>query len=135
MKYFIKFQQLATCVQWGKAALHTQAYNGLAKHIKDSMVHHDKLNSFPVSRNSFKLLMDDTGNNMGKFPAKPALPEPPQTSLNTSTTHPSQTTSPAKVLHSPNRTTTTLALPEQGLNFQTEEVCHSRPFLETWERQ
>src|SRR5882724_4337090 len=44
MKYFIKFQQLATCVQWGEAALHRQAYNGLAKRIKDDMVHHDKLN-------------------------------------------------------------------------------------------
>src|SRR5882724_7206589 len=31
MKYFIKFQQLASCVQWGKAALCRQAYNGLAK--------------------------------------------------------------------------------------------------------
>jgi len=24
-KYFIKFQQLATCIQWGEAALHRQA--------------------------------------------------------------------------------------------------------------
>src|SRR5882724_2256880 len=46
MKYFIKFQQLATCVQWGDAALHCQAYNGLAKHIKDNMVHHEKLTTF-----------------------------------------------------------------------------------------
>jgi len=45
MKYFIKFQQLATCVQWGKAALRRQAYNGLAKHIKDDMVHHEKPNT------------------------------------------------------------------------------------------
>jgi len=45
MKYFIKFQQLATRVQWGDAALHHQAYNGLAKHIKDNMVHHNKLNT------------------------------------------------------------------------------------------
>src|SRR5882724_10110475 len=29
-KYFIKFQQLAAHVQWGEAALHRQAYNGLA---------------------------------------------------------------------------------------------------------
>jgi len=28
MKYFIKFQQLATCIEWGNAALHRQAYNG-----------------------------------------------------------------------------------------------------------
>src|SRR5882672_2717560 len=40
-KYFIKFQQLASCVEWGEAALHRQAYNGLAKHIKDDVVHHN----------------------------------------------------------------------------------------------
>jgi len=45
MKYFIKFQQLATHVQWGNAALRHQAYNGLAKCIKDDMVHHEKLNT------------------------------------------------------------------------------------------
>src|SRR5882724_4852547 len=45
MKYFIKFQQLATRVQWGDAALHCQAYNGLTKCIKDNMVHHDKPNT------------------------------------------------------------------------------------------
>src|SRR5882672_9666492 len=45
MKYFIKFQQLASHVEWGKAALCRQAYNRLAKHIKDDMVHHDKLNT------------------------------------------------------------------------------------------
>ena len=44
-KYFIKFQQLAAHVQWGKAALHRQAYNGLTKCIKDDMVHHEKLNT------------------------------------------------------------------------------------------
>src|SRR5882724_7734968 len=44
-KYFIKFQQLAACVQWGEAALHRQAYNGLAKRIKDDMVHHEKPNT------------------------------------------------------------------------------------------
>src|SRR5882724_9686373 len=44
-KYFIKFQQLASHVQWGEAALHGQAYNGLAKRIKDDMVHHNKPNT------------------------------------------------------------------------------------------
>jgi len=44
-KYFIKFQQLATHIQWGESALHRQAYNGLAKCIKDDMVHHDKPNT------------------------------------------------------------------------------------------
>ena len=31
MKYFIKFTQLATRVQWGQAALLQQVYNGLTK--------------------------------------------------------------------------------------------------------
>ena len=41
-KYFIKFTQLASCVYWGKAALLQQAYKGLAKWIKNDMVHHKK---------------------------------------------------------------------------------------------
>ena len=41
-KYFIKFTQLAACVQWGQAALLRLAYNSLAKRIKNDMVHHDK---------------------------------------------------------------------------------------------
>jgi len=41
-KYFIKFTQLAARVHWGEAALLRQAYNGLAKRIKNDMVHHDK---------------------------------------------------------------------------------------------
>jgi len=45
MKYFIKFQQLASHVKWGEPALPRQAYNGLAKHIKDDMVHHNKPNT------------------------------------------------------------------------------------------
>src|SRR5882672_7439470 len=45
MKYFIKFQQLASRVQWGEAALRRQTYNGLAKRIKDDMVHDDKPNT------------------------------------------------------------------------------------------
>jgi len=44
-KYFIKFQQLATHVRWGNAALRWQAYNGLAKCIKNNMVHHGKPNT------------------------------------------------------------------------------------------
>jgi len=73
MKYFIKFQQLAARVQWGEAALCRQAYNGLAKHIKDDMVHHEKPKPFPASRNSSKLSMLDTGNNTVNYPAKLAL--------------------------------------------------------------
>jgi len=39
----IKFTQLAACIHWGEPALLWQAYNGLAKRIKNNMVHHDKL--------------------------------------------------------------------------------------------
>jgi len=49
MKYFIKLQQLATQVQWGDAALQQQAYNGLAKDIKDDMDHHNKPNTLRPS--------------------------------------------------------------------------------------
>ena len=49
-KYFIKFMQLAACVQWGEAALLHQAYNGLAKRIKNDMVHHDKPTTLPGLR-------------------------------------------------------------------------------------
>jgi len=56
MKYFIKFQQLATCIQWGNAALCCQAYNGLAKHIKDDMVHHDKLNTLAGLRKLIQVI-------------------------------------------------------------------------------
>ena len=34
--------QLSSRVYWGEAALLRQAYNGLAKRIKNEMVHHDK---------------------------------------------------------------------------------------------
>jgi len=44
-KYFIKFQQLATCIRWGNAALHQLAYNGLTKCIKNYMVHNGKPNT------------------------------------------------------------------------------------------
>ena len=41
-KYFVKFMQLASHVQWGEATLLRRAYHGLAKRIKDNQVHHDK---------------------------------------------------------------------------------------------
>src|SRR5882724_4542962 len=44
-KYFIKFQQLTTHVRWGNAALCWQAYNSLAKCIKNDLVHHSKPNT------------------------------------------------------------------------------------------
>jgi len=45
MKYFIKFQQLATTCQVGQCSTSSQAYNILAKHIKNDMVHHGKPNT------------------------------------------------------------------------------------------
>jgi len=54
--------------------------------------------------------MHDTRNKKEKSPTKPKLLDLPETSPNTILTHPSLTTSPGKVLPSPNRTTTTLAL-------------------------
>jgi len=41
-KVLIKFQQLATCIQWGDAHSVDRLYNGLTKHIKDDMVQHTK---------------------------------------------------------------------------------------------
>src|SRR5882724_5535569 len=85
MKYIIKFQQLATHIEWGDAALHRQAYNGLAKHIKDDMVHHNKPPS-QDSKNLSKLSMHNTGNEKENSPVKPKLPELLETSLNRSQT-------------------------------------------------
>jgi len=50
MKYFIKFMQLATRVQRGEATLPQQAYNGLAKCIKNDMVQHNKLTTLSSLR-------------------------------------------------------------------------------------
>jgi len=110
-KYFIKFQQLATCVQCGNAALCHQAYNGLTKHIKDNMVHHAKPTTLAGLQNSSKLSMHDTGNEKENSPMNPKLLDLLETSLDRSLTLTSLTTSPAKVLPIPNRRTTILALP------------------------
>ena len=53
MKYFIKFTQLLSCIYWGEAALLWQAYNGLAKQIKNEMVHHEK----PTTLSGLRKLM------------------------------------------------------------------------------
>ena len=42
MTYFIESNHLASCIQWGDHALLRQAYKGLARHIKNEMVHHDR---------------------------------------------------------------------------------------------
>jgi len=74
------------------------------------------------------------GNDTVKYLVKLILPDPLETRPNRSLTLLSLTTSLAKVLHTPNRRTLTQALPRARLHFQTEEVHHSRPFLETRER-
>src|SRR5882724_6247127 len=66
---------------------------------------------YPVSGNSYKPLMHDTGNDVVKFPTKPKHPDLPETSPNRSPTPTSQTTSPAKVLCIQSRRTPVLALP------------------------
>ena len=40
--YFIEFNHLASRIQWGDHALLRQAYKGLARRIKNEMVHHDR---------------------------------------------------------------------------------------------
>ena len=62
----------------------------------------------PAFRNSFKLSMHDTGNDVEKFPKRPTLPSPLETNLNPSLMHPSQTTSQARFLHLSRRTTQAL---------------------------
>ena len=53
MKYFINFTQLSSRIYWGKAALLWQAYNSLAKRIKNEMVHHKK----PMTLSGLRKLM------------------------------------------------------------------------------
>src|SRR5882724_5058460 len=62
------------------------------------------------SKNSSKLSMHNTGNEKENSPMKPKLLDLLETSPNRSQTPTSPTTSPAKVLPIPSRTTTTLAL-------------------------
>src|SRR5882724_438461 len=86
------------------------------------------------SENSSKLLMHNTGNEKENSPMKPKLLDLLETSLNRSLTLTSPTTSPAKVLPIPSRRTTTPALPRARAQLPTEEVHHSQPFFETWDR-
>jgi len=68
MKYFIKFQQLAAHVQWGEAALCRQAYNGLAKCIKDDMVHHEKPNTLSGLRKLIQVIDAQYWDDAVKYP-------------------------------------------------------------------
>ena len=38
--YFMEFNRLASCIQWDDHALLGKAYKGLARCIKNEMVHH-----------------------------------------------------------------------------------------------
>src|SRR6266481_6161106 len=49
-KYFVEFNRLSSRIKWGEAALCRQGYNGLARHIKNEMVHHPKLTSLAELR-------------------------------------------------------------------------------------
>ena len=40
--YFVEFNRLASRIQWDDHTLFRQAYKGLACHIKNKMVHHDR---------------------------------------------------------------------------------------------
>ena len=42
MIYFVEFNHLASHIQWDDHALLWKAYKGLAHHIKNEMVHHDR---------------------------------------------------------------------------------------------
>ena len=42
MIYFVEFNHLASRIQWDDHALFRQAYKGLARRIKNKMVHHDR---------------------------------------------------------------------------------------------
>src|SRR6266481_2855838 len=48
--YFVEFNRLAACLQWGDSALLQQAYKGLAWRVKNEMVHHEKPTSLPALR-------------------------------------------------------------------------------------
>ena len=103
-KYFIKFTQLATHIQWGEAALLRQAYNGLAKRIKDDMVHREKLTTLANLRKLFKPSIPVIGSARLRNPEKQLLQDPwaPRTTTSLQT-NPSPIR--AKVLQSPSRRT------------------------------
>jgi len=78
------------------------------------------------SENSSKLLTHDTGNKKEKSHTKPTFLEPPETSPNRSLTPTSLTARLAKVLPSPNRTTTT---PTQGNGSTSKQKKSTTPNL------
>jgi len=82
MKYFIKFQQLAACIEWDDAALHRQASMDLPNISK--MIWSTTTSQPPSqdSENWSKLSMHDTGNEKENSPMKPKLLDLLETSPN-----------------------------------------------------
>src|SRR5882724_4176913 len=78
------------------------------------------------SKNSSKLSMLDTGNEKENSPTKPELPD----LLDTSPDLTSLTTSPAKVLPTPSRRTTTPALPRARAPLQNRKSPPLPTFLQ-----
>jgi len=103
----------------------------LPKCIKDDMVHHNKLNTLAGLRKLIQAINAWYWEWKGELSHETWASDLLETSLNTSLT-----TSPAKVLQIPRQKQQQLWLyPGQGLLFWTEEVHHSQPFFETWERR
>ena len=63
------------------------------------MVHHSKPNTLSGLQKLVQAINAQYWEHTEKFPEKPTLPNPPETSPNPSPMHPTQTTSPARILH------------------------------------
>src|SRR5882724_7394062 len=86
------------------------------------------------SENSSKLSTPDIGNTKENSPTKPEFPDLLETSPNTSPTLTSPNQVWKRFFQSQTEEPQLQLYPGQGLNFRTEEVHHSQPFLETRER-
>jgi len=78
--------------------------------------------------------MHNTGNEKENSPMKNELPDLLETSPNRSLTLTGLTTSPAKVLPIPSRTTTTPALPRARAQLLNRTSPPLPNFFKTWER-
>ena len=64
--YFVEFNRLASHIQWGDHALLRQAYKGLARRIKNEMVHHDR----PVTLWDLRKLVQAIDNRYWEWKAE-----------------------------------------------------------------
>jgi len=127
---FIKFQQLATHVQWGEAALCRQAYNGLAN-VSKTHVHHEKpKHAFrpPETRQAIDAWYWEQHGEVSRktFASGTSGNKTEQKSDSSKSDNKS-----AKVLRIPSRRTTTRALPRARVPLPNKETHHSWPFLKT----